>query len=257
LAHPSTHSSLGKPFIELQSVDSTNNYARSLIHQEMATHGTAIFAQEQLAGKGQRGKQWLSEAGTNLILSMIIEPRIVEITDPFQLNACITLAAQHLLSNQISENIAIKWPNDLYYNDKKIGGVLLENIFSSGSTATWKWAIAGIGININQTKFPEELPNPVSLKQITEKDHDPVQLAKTLCEQINEYLILLKKDGFDKVHDEYNQKLYKRGQLIKLKKSNRSFEAKLKAVSSSGKLIVQHSMEEEFGFEEVEWLFSR
>ena len=256
MAHPSTHSSFGKPFVELQSVDSTNNYARSLIHQNMAEHGSVIFAQEQLDGKGQRGKQWVSEKNANLILSIIIEPKIVEITEPFQLNICMALAAHTLLSKYIDRNIAIKWPNDLYWKDKKIGGILIENIFSSGSAANWKWAIAGIGININQTEFPADLPNPVSLKQITGNDHDPVQFAKALCEKINEYFILLKTIGSEKVHDEYNQKLYKRGQLIKIKKSNRVFEAELTGVSSSGKLIVQHGIEEEFGFEEVEWIIS-
>jgi BirA family transcriptional regulator, biotin operon repressor / biotin---[acetyl-CoA-carboxylase] ligase len=256
LAHPSALSTIGKPFIELQSVDSTNNYARSLIGQNSGANGTAVFAHEQLKGKGQRGKQWTSQKDENLILSIIIEPKIVEIKQPFQLTASIALAVQQFFSEHTGEATFIKWPNDLYWNDKKAGGILVENIISSGDDGTpnWKWAIAGIGININQTEFPPDLPNPVSLKQITGKNNDPIELSKELCNHISDQLELLRLKQFDKIHDEYNKRLYKKEEMIRLKKSNRIFEARLKGVSSSGKLIVEHGIREEFSFEEVEWL---
>src|SRR6185503_10759734 len=138
----------------------------------------------------------------------------------------------------------IKWPNDLYWKDKKAGGILIENIISSGpdGTSHWKWAIVGIGININQTEFPPELPHAVSLKQITGKNADPIELAKELCIIITDRLTLLRSGGFDSSYAEYNKNLYKKGQLIKLKKDNRVFEAELIGVSTSGKLIVRHGI---------------
>jgi BirA family biotin operon repressor/biotin-[acetyl-CoA-carboxylase] ligase len=256
LAHPSFLSSIGKPFIELQLVDSTNNYARGLVDQKLAGHGTVIFAHQQVKGKGQRGKLWVSQKNENLILSIIIEPKIVELTRPFHLTAVIALSVQQLFSIHAGESTCIKWPNDLYWMDKKAGGILIENIFSTGSDGSpdWKWAIVGIGMNINQTEFPPELSHAVSLKQVTGKSRDPVELAKELCIYITDRLALLRSRGFDDSFAEYNKKLYKKGQLIKLKKANRVFEAELTGVSNSGKLIVQHGIEEEFDFEEVEWV---
>jgi BirA family transcriptional regulator, biotin operon repressor / biotin---[acetyl-CoA-carboxylase] ligase len=256
LAHPSALSTIGKPFIELQSVDSTNNYARGLIDQNSGANGTAVFAHEQLKGKGQRGKQWISKKDENLLLSIIIEPKIVEIREPFRLTAPIALAALQLFSDHAGEATFIKWPNDLYWNDKKAGGILVENIISSNSEGIpdWRWAIAGIGININQTDFPADLPNPVSLKQITGKNNDPIELAKELCNHISDQLELMRSKGFDKIHEEYNKRLFKKEEMIRLKKGNRIFEARLKGVSTSGKLIVEHGIRGEFSFEEIEWI---
>ena len=256
MAHPSDLSTIGKPFIELQSVDSTNNYARSLIDQQMAGHGTAIFAHEQLLGKGQRGKKWVSQKDANLVLSIIIDPKIDKITEPFQLIVITSLAVQQLFSGRAGQPVSIKWPNDLYWDDKKAGGILIENIIATGSDniPDWKWAIVGVGLNINQTDFPPELPNPVSLKNLTGGDSDPLQLAKDLCDLLSGYLNSLKTKGFKVLFEEYNKKLYKKDQGIKLKKGSRIFEAELIGVSTSGKLIVNHGIEDEFSYEEIEWI---
>src|SRR5687768_11746965 len=213
LAHPPPKESpgtallpLGKPFIELQSVDSTNNYARSLLDQGVAGHGTAVFAYEQLKGKAQRGKQWDSEPGANLILSLVIDPKIAEIQEPFWLSANVALAIQEFFSEKAGKEVTIKWPNDIYWSDKKAGGILIENIILANSRE-WKWAIVGIGININQTEFSTDLPNPVSLKQITGNTYDPVELSKNLCEKISSYLGLLHSNEFSLILEKYNYQL--------------------------------------------------
>jgi BirA family biotin operon repressor/biotin-[acetyl-CoA-carboxylase] ligase len=265
---------LGGPFIELPSVDSTNNYALSRVHAGLAQHGTAFFAHEQLAGKGQRGRLWKSDKDANIILSVVLDPGILSIQQQFHLSACSAVAVQQFFSRLAGEETRIKWPNDLYWQDRKAGGILIENIvtanrsderesqpeddnptsLSQASAFGWKWAIVGIGININQDQFSNDLPNPVSLRQITGKKYDPVSLAKDLCAVLHQRLFLLRQQGFDPIYKEYLRHLYKKNQLIRLKKESRSFEARLKSVSPMGKLVVEHGLEESFEWGEVEWV---
>jgi len=315
LSQPPSAHIIGSPFIELQSVDSTNNYARELIRatslpdrqasptgrRGLAQHGMAIFAHEQVAGKGQRGRNWNSEKGKNIALSLLIDPFPLTPEQQFQLSACTAVAVHAFFSKYAADKTTIKWPNDLYWQDRKAGGILIESglsaeasakakvgsresavdssqstvrspqstVDSSQSTvdslqssgherqhdsARWEWAIIGIGININQVVFPESLPNPVSLKQITGRDHDPLVLAKELCAEFHHYFTELTTKGFDTIFNHYNKYLYKRNEKVRLKKENRIFEVLIKGVTPSGKLITQHAIGEEFSFAEVEWI---
>jgi len=253
---PSVSSSPGIPFIELQSVDSTNNYALGQIHANLAQPGACYFAHEQTAGKGQRGKSWATEKGSNITLSIVLKPTSLQAFQQFLLSACVAVATHNFLDKYVDKAIKIKWPNDLYWKDKKIGGILIENILRShrAGGVSWDWAIIGIGININQTKFPADLKNPVSLKQITGKEFDPVQLAKELCRSIDHYYKHLPKKETSSYLDSYNHVLYKKNKAVKLKKGNRIFKTTIKGVSQTGQLITQHVIEERFDFGEVEWV---
>lgn len=305
---------IGEPFIELQSIDSTNKYAMGIVHgeilpegQDEPQHGMAIFAHEQTSGKGQRGKIWTSQKGANIALSILLNPFPLNLTEQFQLSVCIAVSVQQFFSNYAGNDTKIKWPNDLYWRDRKAGGVLIENVIGSrksedGSqksevdlsdlrpqtsdfgpqtsdlrpqtsdfsslnsdlrpqtsdlgpqTSAWKWAVVGIGININQTVFSKELLNPVSLKQITGKDYSPLALARELCSGIEKNYQILKDGRFEGLFDIYQTLLYKKSEHVKLKKGNRVFETTLKGVSRTGQLITQHSIEEKFEFGEVEWV---
>jgi BirA family biotin operon repressor/biotin-[acetyl-CoA-carboxylase] ligase len=267
----------GMPFIELQSVDSTNNYALARLHearlpdrQGPVQHGQAYFAHEQVAGKGQRGRVWEAEKDANIILSVVLNPYPLQLSQQFQFSAAVAMAVHDFFSNYAGEDTKIKWPNDLYWQDRKAGGVLIESVISSYSpvkksglsenerqktaAGQWQWAVVGIGININQTSFPEELKNPVSLKQITGKNYDVVALAKELCERLYSRFSELTQKGFDSIYHNYNSQLYKQGEPVRLKKDSRVFEAIIKNVSPAGQLIVQHSIEEAFGFGDIEWI---
>ncbi|HET9430017.1 MAG TPA: biotin--[acetyl-CoA-carboxylase] ligase, partial [Chitinophagaceae bacterium] len=137
------------------------------------------------------------------------------------------------------------------------GGILIESVISRdpiNQSPQWQWAIAGIGININQTLFSPGLLNPVSLKQITGKNFDCIKLAKELCSIIDSKFKLLRQEGFGKIHDEYLLNLYKLNEKVRLKKGNRNFEALIKTVTPQGRLWVEHAVEEDFGFGEVEWV---
>ncbi len=265
MSQPSAPTPLGSPFLELQSVDSTNNYARQQIHAGLAQHGMAIFAHEQLSGKGQRGRSWSSEKGANIILSLVIKPHPLLLTQQFMLSACVAVATSDFFIKYAGDATKIKWPNDLYWQDRKAGGILIESVVRSGEPETtspvarWEWSIVGIGININQTAFSSELPNPVSLKQITGKDFDVIELAKELCSYIETYFQkLMVKDYYD-IYYRYVDNLYKLNSMVKLKKGDETFEAIIKSVSPFGKLIVHRLLDEdlkitEFDFGEVEWI---
>ena len=237
--------------------------------QAQVQHGWVIFAHEQTAGKGQRGKSWTSEIGANITLSIILNPNPLQVSDQFKLSVCAATSVWELFSKFAGEETKIKWPNDLYWRDRKAGGVLIESVVSGQSairssqstvestlpkSGEWKWAVIGIGININQTSFPSDIPNPVSLKQITGKNFEPVEMAKELCYEFDTNFQLLIAGDFESLFGIYQTHLYKKNEKVKLKEGNRVFETTIKGVSETGQLITQHSIEERFDFGDVEWM---
>jgi BirA family biotin operon repressor/biotin-[acetyl-CoA-carboxylase] ligase len=245
------------PLIELLSVDSTNNYALRLLkqanlteRQEMLQHGSGIFAHEQYAGKGQRGKAWQSQKGENIHLSVVLNPHKTGLHQQFLLLILVALAVRSVYERHAKSDIVIKWPNDIYFGDRKACGILIENIISGKE---WKWAVAGIGININQIDFPEVTAlKPVSLKQITGKNFDCLKLAKEVRDEI-----LLRYENLDtsQLMDEYNRFLYKKNETVVFEKDGKKFEATVKEVSADGKLRVLAGAESlSFDFGEVNWM---
>lgn len=229
--------------------------------QAAASHGMAIFALEQTAGRGQRGKSWQTEPGSNIILSLILKPQPFTLQDQFMLSLTIALGVRSFFARYAGEeDTKIKWPNDLYWRDRKAGGILIESVVgnneSKSGKAAWKWAIAGVGININQVNFPADLPNPVSLKQITGKSFDTLVLAKELCHELNNWLERATAGDWSLLLSEYNRHLYKLNASVKFRKGNRVFEGVVKSVTLRGGLRVCHAMEEEFAFGEIEWIIA-
>ena len=240
---------IGYRFIELLTVDSTNNYAMGLAHAGMAQHGTAVFAHEQTKGKGQRHKQWISSANENIILSIVMEPYGLLLNRQFLLSMSAAVAIHKFFSKHAGGDTKIKWPNDLYWRDRKAGGVLIENVVTG---AEWKYAIVGIGININQTSFGK-LAKAVSLKQVTGKEFNTVVLAKELLYELDESFreVIMQPDVTVR---QYHEHLYMRNKSVKLKKDNRVFETTLKGVDENGYLITEHAIEERFAVGDVRWV---
>ncbi len=244
---------VGHSFIELQSVDSTNNYAMAQVHAGLALPGTVFFAHEQFAGKGQRGKTWDAGAGENIIMSVLLQPRFLTIDRQFALSACMALACHDFFNQNSIDETYIKWPNDLYWRDRKAGGILIENILHGNN---WHYAIIGIGINVNQTGFPGYLFNPVSLKQVTGKTFDTIALAKELCICIEKRYSQLRREDFTTLLNDYNKALYKSGQQVLLKKENMIFETVIQSVTANGQLQTRDSKERIFNSGEVEWVMN-
>jgi BirA family biotin operon repressor/biotin-[acetyl-CoA-carboxylase] ligase len=246
------NNSIGSAFIELHTTESTNNYAMGLVHEGLAQHGTAVFAHAQTQGRGQRTKEWLSEPGKNIALTLIIEPKGLNLSESFLLSMAIATAVQQSVTNYLGDYVTIKWPNDIYWRDRKAGGILIENVFQGSN---WKYALVGIGLNINQTHFPGLNNKAVSFKQVTGKDFEPVALAKELCALANDWFLKLINNP-PSIIESYKGSLYKLNEPVRLRKGTRVFSAVIKDVTTAGELVVQHAMEERFNVGEVEWLIN-
>ncbi len=240
-------------FSILDSVDSTNNYAMARIHEGMAKHGMAWFAHRQTQGRGQPGKSWESGPGQGIILTIVIKPTAAFFQNQFCFNAIVSKACYDLFGKYAGGQVSVKWPNDIYWRDRKAGGILIENKIMGKE---WKWAVVGIGMNINQDVFGDELTNAVSLKQITGKTHDPLILAKELYELILHRLSARSIGPPASVMHDYNEILYKKDQLVMLKKDGEIFETCIKGVDENGMLITVDETERKFRNGEVEWIIS-
>jgi len=187
---------LGAPLIELSTIDSTNIYAMGQIKEGLAKSGSCYTADFQTHGKGQHGRVWESSKGQNLLCSYILELKTLDTSKKWAPNdqngfsAAIALGARTFFDAYTNGDTQIKRPNDIYWRDRKAGGILIENQLKGKE---WTWAVVGIGININQTVFSPEAPNPVSLKQITGRDWDILSLqealSKALTHSIQDWLM--------------------------------------------------------------------
>ena len=242
---------IGKPFIILSSVDSTNNHAMELIREGKAATGTAIFSLEQTSGKGQRGRNWISEPGQNIIISVILGFEGQAIRQQFLVSAVAALSCHDLLSKYAGDETCIKWPNDLFWRDRKTGGILIENLIQNGQLTK---SVIGIGININQTNFDALDKKAVSLKQITGKTFDPILLAQELCEFLEKRFEKMKEDSIHDIMDEYNKRLFMKDANATFKKNQIVFEAKVLGVDSNGELEIEHGLREKFLYGEIDWV---
>jgi BirA family biotin operon repressor/biotin-[acetyl-CoA-carboxylase] ligase len=187
---------LGAPLIELSTVDSTNMYAISQVREQLAVSGSCYRADYQTQGKGQHGRVWDSEVGKNLLCSYVLELKSLNPTkkwgpnDQKGLSAAVAIGAKAFFQAYAGDETLIKLPNDIYWRDRKAGGILIENTLRG---MEWTWSVIGIGFNMNQTEFDIEGAKPVSLRQITGKQWDiPLlqnELSKALSISIQNWLI--------------------------------------------------------------------
>ena len=221
-----------------------------LIDANKALHGMTITAQSQTAGKGQRGKQWVDTPGKSLLMSIIINP-IQEIQEQFSFNASIASAIANVLQKlNINWHIHIKWPNDIIINDKKAGGILIENVLRGSK---WTHCVIGLGLNVNQEELTGDLPYATSLA----------------IESGENYLITELRDSIHgaimKVADAplnaqsamaiYNQHLYKRGEMQLFSEQSKTWEVKITGAHPDGRLeIVDQNGNTQFYFHgQYEW----
>ena len=245
----------GQPFYVLDTVDSTNNYAMEQVNMGTVTPGTAWFALEQTAGKGQRGKQWLSPSGENIALTIALQPGMLPLSRQFMLSVAVALGTCDFYTKYAGEESGIKWSNDIYWRDRKAGGILIENVLRGN---TWQYAITGIGLNINQASFPDYLPNPVSLRQITGKTWDAVTLAKDLCTFLHTRFLQLHPANFTDLLDEYKSRLVRMQQPGLYRMNGEYFEGIIRDVKPDGHLCLEKDGSLlQLGFGEVEFIFAK
>ena len=235
----------------LDSVDSTNNYAMGMIQNGDAADRIAVVAREQTNGKGRRGRQWLSSKDDNIILSILIQMQWQRVSQQFGLSMAVALGCIDLMSKYISDKPSIKWPNDIFINDTKAGGILIENVIRG---TLWQWSVVGIGLNVNQCEFGDRSFKATSLKLETGNDFDVLKLSGELYEFVLNRIASLKEGQFENILREYNENLFARGQLVRIKKENFVFETTITAVSSTGQLLTEDSIKRQFGFDEIKFV---
>jgi BirA family transcriptional regulator, biotin operon repressor / biotin---[acetyl-CoA-carboxylase] ligase len=244
---------VGQNLITIKQIDSTNNFLKeSLSNSKPFSEGTVIMAESQYAGRGQQQNRWHSEGGKNLTFSILLNPVFLPLAQQFDLTRAISLGIVNALTPLLGDQLKIKWPNDIYYRDGKLGGILIENIVQGGQI---KNSIIGIGLNINQEVFPLDVPNPVSLRQILRRDYDLKILLSDICKNIEVTYLNLKAGKFNLVRKAYLERLYWLNERKMFKAGGHAFEGIIENVKDDGFLIVNNgSGASEYTQKEIEFL---
>lgn len=240
------------PVIHLSETDSTSNYLAAHLLCENPEEFTIVRADYQTAGKGQRGNSWEAEAGKNLLFSILLYPKGVEARRQFLLSEAIALAIKEAL-DQFSSGFSIKWPNDIYWHEQKICGILLENDLLGN---TIQKTVVGIGLNVNQQQFHSSAPNPVSLWQITRKEHDIHTLLKDITPRIiKNYTLLYSNEGAQEISNRYHDALFRKEGTHTYRDSAGEFKAKIECVKPEGTLVLkdEEGKERRYAFKEVQY----
>jgi BirA family biotin operon repressor/biotin-[acetyl-CoA-carboxylase] ligase len=221
------------PVISFDTIDSTNNYAMSLIDADKAQNGLTLVTKIQTAGKGQRGNVWKDEPGQSVLMSLILQPEM-PVEQQFYFNTAIAVSiAEVLESLETDWQVHIKWPNDIIINDKKAGGILVENTFRGSS---WTHSVIGFGLNVLQSSFPAELPRATSLLMSSGKRFDINELVSRLREQMIRNIFAGHITTF---LDSYNQRLHRKGQLQQFSDGTEEWAAWILGVNRDGQLVVR------------------
>ncbi len=219
-------------------LDSTNNKSRELIRENRVNHGSIISAFSQVSGKGYAGNSWESEAGKNITASWILSPGFLAPNLQFRLTKVISLAIRDFIKYYLGSlaEICIKWPNDIYADNKKIAGVLIENNIMAEKIRD---SICGIGININQRKFVSSAPNPVSLSMITGQEYLIEGMIGHIDDLIFKWYELLQRDELKMIDHNYLGALYRVNQYSEFKRDNNLFGGYIRGTDPAGRLIIE------------------
>ena len=245
----------GFRIIRIGEVESTNSYLRAFVDKgEGLIHRTIALAEKQTAGKGMGKNMWHSEAGKNLNLSIYLKPEALPPDKQFFLNKAMALAVSDFVKASVpNSQIRVKWPNDIYIDDKKVAGILISNTIKGNKLED---VIVGIGININQEKFPKEIPNPISLSMFLGTKLELNKCFELLCWFLDQRYEEFICGNIQKIAKEYNSQLYRLNEMHRFKKEGAFFMAEIKGVSEFGQLQLKTPDGENllFGFKEVEYV---
>ena len=247
---------IGRNRIELDNVDSTNNYAASVIQNQRLPEGTVIRANFQTGGRGQRGHIWESEPNMNLLCSIVLYPGFLDIRVQFLLNKTIALAVFNTVKEILpSAFISIKWPNDILLNERKLSGILIENTITGSQIVS---SLAGVGINLNQTVFNDIKSNAISLKQVLNQTISTEEILAILCSQLEGLYLQLKFGNHQQLEQDYQNALWKKDELVDFWVEGKLFPAFLKRVDQQGRLVVKAESDQvEYAFHHGEIEFSQ
>ena len=239
------------PLIHISETNSTNSYLHTFCAKEKVEEFTTVVANFQTSGRGQRGNSWESEPYKNLLFSFVLFPEFLEARRQFLISQVVSLAIKEELDTYTTD-ISIKWPNDIYWKEKKICGILIENDLMGRNISQ---SIAGIGININQETFHSSAPNPVSLYQITGNQYDIFEVLRNIMLRIQSYYCKLQKNDTSFV-TQYEKSLFRKEGMHRYKDASGEFLARIVCVEPEGRLILEDEKQtkRDYMFKEVEYL---
>ncbi|SDE77814.1 BirA family transcriptional regulator, biotin operon repressor / biotin-[acetyl-CoA-carboxylase] ligase [Mucilaginibacter pineti] len=244
---------VGQNLVTIKEVDSTNSFLKTLLsNSKPVPEGTVIMAESQYAGRGQQQNKWHSEPGKNLTFSILLTPTFLPVSQQFDLTRVISLGVYEALRPILGDELKIKWPNDIYFADRKLGGILIETHLQGTRI---KDAIIGIGLNINQEHFEAGAGNAISVKQILHKDYDLRALLSEICGNIEAYYLQLKAGKHLLVRNTYLTRLYWLNQQRAFRSNGVVFNGTIINVKDEGLLVVDNNSGlQEFSLKQIEFL---
>jgi BirA family biotin operon repressor/biotin-[acetyl-CoA-carboxylase] ligase len=240
--------------IKLGATDSTNDYLKSLSSKNVLENFTVITAQSQHKGRGQMGASWISEAGKNLIMSVLVKDVLKNADEIFHLNVAVASAVIQSLAECNLPNLSIKWPNDIMSDNKKVCGILVENSFKSDSKIE---SIVGIGLNVNQTSF-DNLPKASSMASIMSKEFDLDTIVESIIFHIKQNCNLILSNQAYKVWNDFHRYLFKINVPIPFEDVNQNrFMGIIQGVTNDGKLevLLEDDSVKTYGIKEIQLLY--
>lgn len=240
-------------WIELSSTDSTNTFLKNY-HPVDPKEMTLVSTDFQTAGRGQLGNHWESEQGKNLLFSLRIQPTGIQARQQFLLSQAMSLAICRTLK-EYTEGITIKWPNDIYWHDRKICGFIVENFLTGHLIDT---CIIGAGVNVNQTAFASDAPNPTSLKLITGKETERIFILARIVELFSSYYRQVCSGQHGEIIKEYRRSLYRNQGFHPYVDQDGEFEAEIHDIEPTGHLVLSDRQGKlrRYAFKEVKCLIS-
>ena len=246
--HPQVNNPPPK-IIHLPETESTNNALRLLADTTNITNKSIVWTDFQTKGKGQASNSWESAPRMNLMCSILFYPSYLPVNQSFAVLELAALSVKYTLE-KYAPDISIKWPNDIYYQQKKICGILIENEITEGNIIR---SIIGIGINLNQTEFKSDAPNPISLSMITGCTYDRKEVLDQLFANFEQLTNELEGKKNDSLHRKYCASLYRCDGFYTYKDAKGCFEARIYSIEPSGHLILErrNGTLSRYGFKEV------
>ncbi len=233
----------------INSTTSTNDEARG----ERYGHMDVIWSEYQSSGRGQRGHTWHSTEGENLTFSVVLRPTFLPIVEQFLLSEVVALALVDAMA-EFGIECRIKWTNDLYAGDNKLAGVLIEHSLSGDTIAR---TIVGIGLNVNQIEFPDDLPNPTSMALLRSQEFVREEVLDCFMRNLEMWYSVLMSGDKQRVEQTYVSRMYHLGEEhCYMLASGEVFSATIRGVRPSGKLRLEHGdgIVREYAFKEVEFV---
>lgn len=241
---------IGKVLYPLSECESTNLYAKQLVAKNKPLEGTVVLTDNQTAGRGQFGNSWQSEPGQNIALSVILYPKLA-VEKQFYVSKVASIACVKALKSITNLDFEIKWPNDIYYKEQKVGGILIENQISGANISN---SILGIGINLNQERF-ENLPHASSIYLLVKYLLSRKKVSEILLQHLDAYYLKLHQNNFSAINEEYFKHLKAFQSNFSFKENGLQKLGFLENVNEEGQLeVLCEGKKCIYNFKEIEWL---